>query len=281
MTQSIIGFIGAGHMSQAVIAGMLSEEERAFQPSQVIATCHTKPSAKAVSERFAIDCRTDNQWLCEQADVIILGVKPQDMHALLKEITKYDLNDKIIITLAAGIDTASYRKLLGDELPIVRTMPNIAAEVQASVTGIYSDLDLDDADTALIEQIISSCGDSLWLDDETQIDGVMAMAGSGIAYFFRFMQAMAQSGERYGFERDEAYDIVTLTALGAASLALENADNNTSFAKLCQQVAVKGGTTAEGINVLDGRDIDSTLRETMDAVIDRARALRDDLTGDW
>lgn len=281
MTQPIIGFIGAGHMSCAIIAGMLSEETHTFTPAEIIATCHSASSAKTVSERFGIDCRSDNQWLCANADVLVLGVKPQDMHALLEQITAFDLNDKIIVTLAAGIDSASYRKLLGEELPIIRTMPNIAAEVQASVTGIYSDLDLDENDEALIERIFASCGSSVWLDDETQIDGIMAMAGSGIAYFFRFMQALASAGERYGFERDEAYDIIALTALGAASLALEGDSAQPSFAQLCQQVAVKGGTTARGIAVLDDADIDATARAVMDAVVARARVLREDLTGDW
>lgn len=281
MTSITIGFLGCGHMAQSIIAGLLQEGDAEFNAEHIIASSRSRETAQSVNQRFAVTCRTDNRWLCERADVIILGVKPQHMQAVLEEITAYDLNEKLIITLAAGINSSAYRKYLGDELPLIRAMPNVAAEVQASLTGIYSDQTLSDEDTTLIEHIFSHVGEIAWLDDEIQIDGITALSGSAIAYFFRFMQAMATAGEQYGFERDEVYDLVTLTAMGAATLALENDADKPDFATLCRGVAVEGGTTAQAINIFEQAGLDDTTAQAMDAVVKRAAELQQNLTQDW
>lgn len=281
MASTTLGFLGGGHMARAIIAGLLADDNQTFTAKQIIATCHSDVSAQSVAQTYGIACRCDNRWLVEQADVIVLGVRPQQMRDVLQEISTYDLNEKIIITLAAAIDSAAYRKYIGDELPLIRAMPNIAAAGQASMTGIYSDQALSEDDSALIETLFSAVGDIAWLDDEIQIDGIMALSGSGIAYLFRFMQAMAKAGEQYGFERDEVYDLVTLTAMGAATLALENNADNPNFADLCRSVAVEGGTTAKAIATFEQAAIDDTTAQAMNAVVRQAATLQQTLTQDW
>lgn len=281
MTSPIIGFIGCGHMAQAIISGLLGDEGSAFSASNILATCKNTSSAEQVQRHYGIACRTDNHWLSEQADVIILAVKPQQIRSVLEEIVHCDLNEKIIVSVAAAIDSASYRKFIGHGLPFVRAMPNIGAAVNASLTGIYTDQVLTEDDTALIESIFSGVGEIAWLDDEIQIDGITAIAGSGIAYFFRFMQAMAEAGEQYGFERDEMYDLVTLTAMGAATLALENEAEHPNFKTLCENVAVAGGTTAQAIATFDRANIDALVTNAMDAVVAKSKALQQSLTQDW
>lgn len=281
MNSPTIGFIGCGHMAQAIISGLLTDERATFDASNIIATCRQQSSAVDASERCGITCRTDNRWLVTNADVIVLAVKPQHLKALLTEISAYDLNEKLIITLAAGINSAAYRKFIGDALPLVRAMPNVGAEVNAGLTGIYTDQDLADEDAALVEALFSAVGEIAWLDDEIQIDGITAIAGSGIAYFFRFMQAMAKAGEQYGFERDEVYDLVTLTAMGAATLALENNAAQPDFAALCRGVAVEGGTTARAIDVFEQAHLDDVIAQAMDAVTRRSAELQQTLTQDW
>lgn len=281
MSSIKIGFLGCGHMAKAIISGLLADENESIPTNYILATCSNKHSASAVQDHYGITCRNDNRWLVEQSDVIVLGVKPQQMQQVLAEISTCNLDEKIIVSIAAAIDCASLRKYIGDELPLIRVMPNIAAEVNASITGVYSDHDLSEEDANLIESLFSSIGEIAWLDDETQIDGITAIAGSGIAYFFRFMQAMAKAGEQYGFERDEVYDLVTLTAMGAATLALENDEPNPDFAKLCQSVAVEGGTTAQAISVFEQAGIDTTAAQAMDAVVSKSADLKQTLTKDW
>lgn len=281
MPKSKIGFIGAGHMSRAIIDGLLTSDS-GITPAQIMASARSTSTANANHTQFGIATTTNNQSVCDFADYLIIGVKPQQMHELLLEISEYDLADKIIITLAAGIRLEDYRKILGDDITLVRTMPNIAAARQAALTGIYTDAELSEAEETTIDGIFSAIGSTAWLDDETQIDGITALSGSGIAYFYRLMQAMAKAGERYGFEADELYDIISLTALGASTLALES-DNEkqTSFTDFVDKIAVKGGTTAEAINVFNQADIDAITEEAMQAVVNKSRALGDSLTEDW
>lgn len=281
MPKSKIGFIGAGHMSRAIIDGLLTSDS-GITPAQIMASARSTSTANANYTQFGIATTTDNQSVCDFADYLIIGVKPQQMHELLLEISEYDLADKILITLAAGIRLEDYRKILGDDITLVRTMPNIAAARQAALTGIYTDAELSEAEETTIDGIFSAIGSTAWLDDETQIDGITALSGSGIAYFYRLMQAMAKAGERYGFEADELYDIISLTALGASTLALES-DNEkqTSFTDFVDKIAVKGGTTAEAINVFNQADIDAITEEAMQAVVNKSRALGDSLTEDW
>lgn len=281
MPKSKIGFIGAGHMSRAIIDGLLTSDS-GITPAQIMASARSTSTANANHTQFGIATTTNNQSVCDFADYLIIGVKPQQMHELLLEISEYDLEDKIIITLAAGIRLEDYRKILGDDITLVRTMPNIAAARQAALTGIYTDAELSEAEETTIDGIFSAIGSTAWLDDETQIDGITALSGSGIAYFYRLMQAMAKAGERYGFEADELYDIISLTALGASTLALES-DNEkqTSFTDFVDKIAVKGGTTAEAINVFNQADIDAITEEAMQAVVNKSRALGDSLTEDW
>lgn len=275
-----IGFIGAGHMNSAIIRGLLNGES-SVQAAQLMVSAKTPASAKRAGEAFAITATTDNRELIANAKYLVIGVKPQQLHPLLLELSAYDLSESVIITLAAGIRLADYRKLLGDEVTLVRAMPNVAACYQAGLTGIYSDDKLDSEDEQIVEEIFTGVGSTAWLDDETQIDGITALSGSGIAYLFRLMQAMAQVGQSYGFEADELYDLIALTALGAGTMALENEDEKPSFDKFVKQIAVEGGTTAEAMRIFAENRLDDTVAQAMQAVIDRSQTLSETLTKDW
>ena len=137
-----IGFLGAGHMGAAIISGLLADEENAFSSKHIHATSRTPASAAALTQIHGITAHTDNRQLVKDCDYIILGVKPAQMKAVLDELADCNLDDKILITLAAGIRLEHYRRILGDDAVIIRAMPNIAASHQASLTGIYSDNEL-------------------------------------------------------------------------------------------------------------------------------------------
>lgn len=277
----VIGFLGAGRMAGAVIAGLL-QEGSGFAAQNIIAATQNAQSAAAIAKRFGIDCRADNRWLCEHADYLILAVKPAQMRAVLEEIREYPFNARVVISLAAGIGCADLRKLLGDDAALVRAMPNVAAKAQASLTGLFCDDDLDEEDEAFIEALFSAVGSVVWLEDEAQMDGFIALCGSGIAYFFRLMQAMQLAGERYGFEKEELYDIIGLTALGAATLAVDGSSEQISdFSGFLQSIASPKGTTEQALYVFEKEGLDALLEKAMDAVVQRSRAINEELTGDW
>lgn len=281
MSLPTIGFLGAGHLASALIAGMV-QADSGFSRTQIIATTLDAAAAAHIKETYGIDCRTDNRWLCENADILILAVKPAQMRAVLEEIREYPGNASMIISVAAGINSADYRKLLGDDVLLVRAMPNIAARAQAALTGLYSDETLDEEDEILIEQIFSAVGATIWLEDETQMDGFIALCGSGIAYFFRLMHAMQLAGERYGFEKEELYDIIGLTALGAATLAVDGSSEQISdFSGFLTSIASPKGTTEQALKHFDNNGLDALVEQAMSAVVARSRSINEELTGDW
>lgn len=280
MPEYIIGFIGAGHMNQAIIDGLLNKAS-AFDRAQLMVSTRSEESAASAARKFAISATTDNNLLIDKANYLVLGVKPDQAHEVLMQLSAHELSDTVLISIVAGIRIADYRKVLGDRITIVRTMPNIAAARQAALTGIYCDRTLGETAEHVIETLFSAIGATAWLDDETQIDGITALSGSGIAYFFRFMEAMKKAGESYGFTPDECYDIITLTALGAATLALEDEANPPSFARFVEKIARPGGTTAEALSVFERHDLDKMLAAAMQAVVERSKLIGDTVTRNW
>ena len=275
MFSQTIGFIGAGHLSGAIIAGLLQDKQFA----SLIASCKSKATAEQIENNYKIKCSRDNRFIYEQAQVLIIGVRPAHLEELLREMANYDLTDKLIITLVAGIPLEKYRDILGDEVALIRAMPNMAVRRQAALTGIYSDSQLDEDEEQLVDSIFAAVGGTEWLEDETQLDGVIALAASGIGLVFRLMEAFARAGESYGFDRETLYDMVSQTFFGAAVLALE--EENGSFAGFVKAIATPGGTTAAGLQALEDSQIDQTIGRALAAVVQRSNQLGEELTRDW
>ena len=275
MFSQTIGFIGAGHLSGAIIAGLLQDKQFA----SLIASCKSKATAEQIENNYKIKCSRDNRFIYEQAQVLIIGVRPAHLEELLREMANYDLTDKLIITLVAGIPLEKYRDILGDEVALIRAMPNMAVRRQAALTGIYSDSQLDEDEEQLVDSIFAAVGGTEWLEDETQLDGVIALAASGIGLVFRLMEAFARAGESYGFDRETLYDMVSQTFFGAAVLALE--EENGSFAGFLKAIATPGGTTAAGLQALEDSQIDQTIGRALAAVVQRSNQLGEELTRDW
>ena len=275
MFSQTIGFIGAGHLSGAIIAGLLQDKQFA----SLIASCKSKATAEQIENNYKIKCSRDNRFIYEQAQVLIIGVRPAHLEELLREMANYDLTDKLIITLVAGIPLEKYRDILGDEVALIRAMPNMAVRRQAALTGIYSDSQLDEDEEQLVDSIFAAVGGTEWLEDETQLDGVIALAASGIGLVFRLMEAFARAGESYGFGKETLYDMVSQTFFGAAVLALE--EENGSFAGFVNAIATPGGTTAAGLQALEDSQIDQIVGQALAAVVQRSNQLGEELTRDW
>lgn len=279
MTASRLGFIGAGHMNCAIIKGLL-ENDTPISLKNIAICCKTDTTKTRLKTQFNLSALPSISDVVKNARILVIGVKPAQVHEVLCALAKEDLSDHLIITLAAGLPLEAYRRVLGDELHLVRAMPNIAAACQSSLTGLYCDLDLSTQEIAQVEAIFEAIGSIIWLDDETQMDGITALAGSGIAYFFKLMQAMQQAGERYGFTQEELFDILGLTALGAATMAVE--DNHTQdFASFVTQIATPNGTTAQAIQVFEAHKLNEVVEQAMNAVVKKSNELASTLTKDW
>lgn len=242
-----ITFIGAGNMAQSLIAGLFKDET-----SLVICVADPVDAQRETLNKNWPDVIThcDNLQAIEDADAIILAVKPQLMQQVCEPLQKaLQKSPSLVISIAAGITEANLSHWLGGDvgIPIVRSMPNTPALVQAGMTGLYANDFVSEDQHNLAESILRAVGSTLWFDEEEKLNAVTAISGSGPAYFFLVMEAMQMTAEKLGLSSNDAQLLVSQTAFGAAKLALESPD---APAELRHKVTSKGGTTEAAINEL-------------------------------
>ncbi|MBG0752625.1 Pyrroline-5-carboxylate reductase [Pectobacterium carotovorum subsp. carotovorum PCCS1] len=269
MQQRKIAFIGAGNMAQAIIAGLVN----GGYPAQHISVC--APSGKnrdALAAQYGVISSADNVRCAQEADVIVLAVKPQMMATVCEPLhEQVNFSGKLVLSIAAGISIARFQALLGEPLNIVRIMPNTPSLVGKGMSGMYAPASVSQADKDFTAQLMQSVGKICWVDNESGINGVIAAAGSAPAYFFLFMEAMQQEAIRQGFSQETARLLVQQAASGAAALVEANPD--TALSTLRENVTSKGGTTAEALRVFNEQQLTQTVAEAMQAAIARAQEM--------
>ncbi|UCZ74091.1 pyrroline-5-carboxylate reductase [Dickeya zeae] len=264
-----IAFIGAGNMAQAIIAGLMAG---GYPAHQVSVSAPSATHRDQLATRYGIASLSDNAACARDADVVVLAVKPQLMADVCGELAKQvDFNGKLVLSIAAGVNVARFRQLLGASLNIVRIMPNTPSLVGQGMSGLYAPAEVSDADRAFAADLMHSVGKLCWVADESHINGVIAAAGSAPAYFFLFMEAMQQEAMRQGFDADTARLLVQQAASGAA--ALVEASPNTPLSTLRENVTSKGGTTAEALRVFNERQLSQTVADAMQAAVHRAKEM--------
>lgn len=202
-------------------------------------------------------------------DVIVLAVKPQQFADVLPPYRQVLGHRPVVISIAAGITLARMAALLDYDGPIVRTMPNTPAAIAQGVAALIANSAADPAARDLATRLMSSSGETVWLQDEQQMHAVTALSGSGPAYVFALIEALAAAGEALGLSADVAARLARATVTGSAALAAHSAD---SPATLRQNVTSPGGTTAAGLTVLQA-ELPDLLRRTTDAAAKRSREL--------
>lgn len=232
-----ITFIGAGNMARAIIAGLVA----GGYPAKMISVC--APSAKnrdALAAEFGVISSDDNIAEAKTAEVIVLAVKPQLMAAVCQPLQEnIDFTGKLVLSIAAGVQVERFYALLGDNLNLVRIMPNTPSLVGKGMSGLYAPQQVSQDDRDFTASLMSSVGKVCWVDDENGINSVIAAAGSAPAYFFLFMEAMQQEAERLGFDSETARMLVQQAASGAT--ALVEANPQLPLSTLREQVTSKGG----------------------------------------
>lgn len=260
-----IGFIGAGNMPQSIIGGMI---KGGFPVDSVLVSNPSRPKLDLLEEKYGLTTSQDNHEIARQADVIVLSVKPQLMREVCEDLRANvpNLADKLIITIAAGLRFASYYEFLGDDIRMVRVMPNTPSLVGAGLSGLVADSSISDDDREFVTQVFDYVGTTLWLEDEDGIDVLGAVAGSGPAYFFEFMHGLQRAAEEFGFDSEQARLMVQQTALGAAKMACES---DLSFIDLRKQVTSKGGSTAKGIEAYQQAELGDISKRAVSAAVAR------------
>lgn len=263
----IIGFIGAGNMAEALIRGLL--EAKLVTADQIIASDIVEAKRQQIHQRHGIQTVTEGRDVATKASILVLAVKPQDMEAALKGITFSVDRTKTIISVAAGITIAFIAERLPAKARIIRAMPNAPALILAGAAGIAKGEHATAEDLQISEAIFAAVGKAVVVE-ETHLDAVTGLSGSGPAYAFLFIEALTDAGVKMGLARDVARLLAAQTVLGAAKMVLESGRHP---AELKDMVASPGGTTIAGLYALERGGLRGTLIEAVEAATIRSREL--------
>jgi pyrroline-5-carboxylate reductase len=244
MENLTIAFIGGGNIASSMIGGLIAN---GIKPEKLLAADSDKIQQQLISEKFGIRVFDVNCDAAKEADVIIFAVKPQVMRTVVKEIAEnIKLENKLILSVAAGIKLQSIENWLGQSSAIIRIMPNTPALIQAGASALYANKFTHDKQRNTAETIMRSVGIAIWLDAEEQMNAVTALSGSGPAYFFYFMELIENNAIKMGLNKEDARLLTVETALGAAKMALLSSCDPETLRK---QVSSPGGTTEQALNI--------------------------------
>ncbi|APW44296.1 pyrroline-5-carboxylate reductase [Rhodoferax saidenbachensis] len=263
-----IAFIGGGNMASAIISGLI----RQGFASQHMDVVEPFPEAREkLKSHFGIEAHAQAGDFLGRATIVLWAVKPQTFKEAALQV-RFHTKDALHLSVAAGIRSDSIAHWLGNER-VIRTMPNTPALIGKGITALYPRPAVTEKDRQLAERIVSTTGEFLWLDAESQLDAVTAISGSGPAYMFYFMEAMTAAGAEMGLPREQAYKLAVATFIGAGELARASSEPPEI---LRQRVTSKGGTTYAAITSMDESQIKPLFAKALHAARKRATELGDE-----
>lgn len=267
-----ISFIGAGNMTNSLIGGLLAHGKAATDIS-ISDINHTQ--LDALQQRFSVTVCQSNSEAVETADILLLSVKPQGLRAVADEIRdSVQRKQPLVISIAAGIRERDINRWLGENVAIVRAMPNTPALIQTGATALYANNKVSPEQRNLAETILRAVGVTVWIDEEQHMDTVTALSGSGPAYFFLFMEAMESAGRELGLDADTTKLLTLQTAFGATKLALESSEDCKT---LRERVTSPGGTTEEALRIFEEGDLRQLVKHAIEAAAKRSEELAQQL----
>ncbi len=257
------GVIGCGKMGSALLQGVL--EAGVFAPGAV--TVHDKftPAMEQAAGDFGVAMAASNRETVSAADVILLAVKPPDMVPLLEEVADVE-GSKLFVSIAAGVTLDTMRGCLPDAHRVVRVMPNTPALVGKAASAYAPDSHATEDDASLVEKILGAVG-YVTRVDESLLDAVTALSGSGPAYIFAMIESLVAGGVDQGLDKAVALDLATHTVAGAAELLLRTGD---APAALRENVTSPNGTTFAALESLRANQFDHIVREAIKAAKERS-----------
>ncbi|MBT8084644.1 MAG: pyrroline-5-carboxylate reductase [Woeseia sp.] len=267
MKTETIAFIGGGNMARAIAGGLLRGGMHATDV--MIAEPAVAQAEKLRKELYGVQVSDDNALIANLADVVLFAVKPQILKSVCVQLAEVVQRKKpLIISIAAGPRSADIESWLGGGLGVVRVMPNQPALVDQGVSALYANSRANASQRELADNILSSVGQTVWVDDENLIDAVTAVSGTGPAYFYLLIDILIESATRFGIEPDTARTLAVETARGAASLALAEPE---SMKKLIERVRSPGGTTTAAFEHLEAEGVRDIFVRAIEAA--RVRAI--------
>jgi pyrroline-5-carboxylate reductase len=270
-TNRTIAFLGAGNMAEAMIRGLLRGSQ--FAPEQITASGPREERMIELRERFGIRTTTDNREAAI-ADIVVLSIKPQIFSRVLAEVGGTIRPDALVISIAAGVPISAIESRLGSGARVIRSMPNTPALVDAAATAIAGGEHASESDMEDARKIFDSIGITVTLD-ESLLDAVTGLSGSGPAYVFLILEALSDAGVKVGLSRRTSQLLAAQTLLGSAKLLLET---NEHPGKLKDMVTSPGGTAITGLHTLENGGVRTTLINAVEAATNRSKELGEALS---
>jgi len=271
-----IGILGTGNMGEALVAGLVLSNST--DPQNIICSDVREGKLEAVKKKYGVVTTADNIAAVKFSDILIYAVKPQIIASVLKQTAPYLDMSKLIISIAAGVPLAAIESCLHKDLRLVRVMPNIAVSVREGATAIAAGKHALKDDIGLAKAIFDSVGKSVFIDENVLMDAITGLSGSGPAYIFLIVDAMADAGVKMGLSRDDALFLSAQTVLGAAKLLMETKEHP---GYLKDKVTSPGGTAIAGIHTLEKGGLRTTLIDAVEAATNRSRQLGEKVIQDF
>ena len=260
-----ITFIGAGQMAEAIISGILNKGT--FTPAAIYATNKGNPDQlRYLKATYDINTSEKTQAVVAESDVIVLAVKPKDKTEAITSIKPYIKRDALVISVMAGVETATIEGLLSQPVKVIRVMPNTSAKVGLSATGLSRGTFADDEAVRLATTIFESIGSVVEVDEQ-DLHAVTAVSGSGPAYFYYMVEAMLEEGVALGLSEATAKDLVTQTISGAAKML---ATSDVSPALLRKNITSPNGTTERAILTFDQHEMKTAIKKGVHGAYERS-----------
>jgi len=270
-----LAFIGGGNMARSLIA---AQRARGVPPASIRVAEPNAEAREALAREFDVPVFTDNTEAVIGADCVVLAVKPQVMHDVCVGLAGTLRNTRpLVVSIAAGIRIAQIERLLGGRHAIVRCMPNTPALVGAGASGLCANRNVDDDQRALAERLLGAAGIVRWIDDETQMDIVTALSGSGPAYFFLLVEVMEDAAVQLGLPRETARALAAQTCLGAGHML---ADGKETAAILRKRVTSPHGTTAAALDAFERGGFSKLVEQALTAAQRRGAEMSAELDAD-
>lgn len=262
-----IAFIGAGNMAEALVKGLLRAGVAA--PQEILCTDRRSERGPELVKAYGVRFTQDNLAAVREAGIIVLSVKPQVMEKVLAEVGPALDAGKLVVSIAAGIPIAALERQVGHGVRVIRTMPNTPALVGAGATALSPGEHATEADLAQAKALFDAIGTTVVVD-EPLLDAVTGLSGSGPAYIFLIIEALADGGVKAGLARAQAQSLAAQTVFGSAKLLIETGEHP---GRLKDQVTSPGGTAIAGLHTLEAGGLRTTLMNAVEAATDRSREL--------
>ena len=267
-----VAFIGGGNMTRAIVGGLIDSE---FAASDILIAEPVAAARMSLAKDFSgVSVSGDNHAVAESAGCVVLSVKPQVLPAICRELRDTAQQTRpLIVSIAAGTHSAAIDAWLGGDLSVIRIMPNQPALLRLGVSGLYANNKVSDDEREYAAGIIAAVGSVVHVENESDIDAVTAVSGSGPAYFFLLIDMLMKSAVDLGISENAAKTLAIETAVGAAALAKSESE---SMKALIERVRSPGGTTAAALDSLENAGVRDIFSAAITAACDRAKSLADE-----